>query len=91
MVWALFAVKGTTKYDNGDMQVTVTTSEISREDKDGSSEKTQAEVPRLVQADKTHKLSVSKKKSFKKVSKRKSRTKPQKKRDRKKGKAKNKL
>jgi ribosomal RNA-processing protein 17 len=79
LVWALFAVKGTTKYDNGDMQVTVTTSEISREDKDGSSEKTQAEVPRLVQADKTHKLSVSKKKSFKKVSKRKSRTKPQKK------------
>lgn len=85
------SVNGTTKYDNGDMQVTVTTSEISREDKDGSSEKTQAEVPRLVQADKTHKLSVSKKKSFKKVSKRKSRTKPQKKRDRKKGKAKNKL
>jgi ribosomal RNA-processing protein 17 len=92
LVWALFAVKGTTKYDNGDMQVTVTASEISREDIDGSSEKTQAAVPRLVEADSTHKLSVSKKKSFKKVSKRKSRTKPQKKkRDRKKGKAKNKL
>ncbi|KAJ6935373.1 ribosomal RNA-processing protein 17-like [Populus alba x Populus x berolinensis] len=85
------SVNGTTKYDNGDMQVTVTTSEISREEKDSSSEKTQAAAPSLVEANKTHKLSVSKKKSFKKVSKRKSRSKPQKKRDRKKGKTKNKL
>ncbi|KAG6778679.1 hypothetical protein POTOM_015022 [Populus tomentosa] len=85
------SVNGTTKYDNGDMQVTVTTSEISREDKDSSSEKTQVAAPSLVEANKTHKLSVSKKKSFKKVSKRKSRSKPQKKRDRKKGKTKNKL
>ncbi|KAL3596340.1 hypothetical protein D5086_007977, partial [Populus alba] len=42
------SVNGTTKYDNGDMQVTVTTSEISREDKDNSSEKTQAAAPRLM-------------------------------------------
>ncbi|KAH8511957.1 hypothetical protein H0E87_009228 [Populus deltoides] len=52
------SVNGTTKYDNGDMQVTVTASEISREDIDGSSEKTQAAVPRLVEADSTHKLSI---------------------------------
>ena len=86
----MFVAKGTTKYDNGDMHVTVTTSEISREDKDGPSEKTQAAVPRLIEADNTHKLSVSKKKSFKKVSKHKSRSKPQNKRDKKKGKTKNK-
>uniref|UniRef100_A0A6N2KXL5 Ribosomal RNA-processing protein 17 n=1 Tax=Salix viminalis TaxID=40686 RepID=A0A6N2KXL5_SALVM len=84
------SVNGTTKYDNGDMHVTVTTTEISREDKDGPSEKTQAAVPRLIEADKTHKLSVSKKKSFKKVPKHKSRSKPQNKRDKKKGKTKNK-
>ncbi|KAB5560543.1 hypothetical protein DKX38_005500 [Salix brachista] len=84
------SVNGTTKYDNGDMHVTVTTTEISREDKDGPSEKTQAAVPRLIEADKTHKLSVSKKKSFKKVSKHQSRSKPQNKRDKKKGKTKNK-
>jgi ribosomal RNA-processing protein 17 len=78
--------KVTTKYDNGDMQVTVTTSEISREEEDGHSEKTQVTVPRLNEADKSHKLSVSKKNSFKKVLKHKSRSKPQNKRDRKKGK-----
>ncbi|CAK7350700.1 unnamed protein product [Dovyalis caffra] len=83
------SINGTTKYDNGEMQVTVTTCEISQQDEDGPSEKTQADVPRLIEADKTHKLSVSKKKSFKKVSKHKSRSKPQNKRDRKKGKTKN--
>ncbi|KAJ6769751.1 NUCLEOLAR PROTEIN 12 [Salix purpurea] len=80
------SINGTTKYDNGNMQVTVTTSEISREDEDGHSEKTQATVPRLNEAGKLHKLSVTKKKSFKKVLKHKSRSKPQNKRDKKKGK-----
>ena len=84
--WDLFVAKGTTKYDNGNMQVTVTTSEISREDEDGHSEKAQATVPRLNESGKLHKLSVSKKKPFKKVLKHKSRSKPQNKRDKKKGK-----
>ncbi|XP_011043287.1 PREDICTED: uncharacterized protein LOC105138779 [Populus euphratica] len=70
------SINGTAKYDNGDMQVTMTTNEISREDEDDHSEKTQVTVPRFNEADKSHKLSVSKKNSFKKVLKHKSRLKP---------------
>lgn len=77
-------------YENGEMKVIVTTSEISRDDEGGPREKTQTAEPRSIGADKKHNLAVSKKKSFKKVSKHKSRPKPQNKRDRKKGKKKSK-
>ncbi|XP_009761694.1 ribosomal RNA-processing protein 17 [Nicotiana sylvestris] len=84
-------VSGTTTYDNGDVQVIVTMSEISRE------EDFPAQVPPLpvLQHDgetKSHKqnIPVIKKKPFKKVAKKRSRPKPQNKRDRKKGKKKNK-
>ncbi|KAJ9168925.1 hypothetical protein P3X46_020401 [Hevea brasiliensis] len=86
------SVNGTMEYDNGDMKVTVTTTEISREDKDdhGGKMQTAVPMPRLAGDDKKHNLSVSKKKSFKKVSKHNSRSKPHDKRDRRKGKKKNK-
>ncbi|KDP20891.1 hypothetical protein JCGZ_21362 [Jatropha curcas] len=84
------SVNGTMEYDNGDMKVTVTTSEISREDKDLGSEKTLTAVPILTGVDKKHNLGVSKKKSFKKASKHKSQSKPHNKRDKKKAKKKNK-
>ncbi|XP_016433977.1 uncharacterized protein LOC107760445 [Nicotiana tabacum] len=84
-------VSGTTTYDNGDVQVIVTTSEISRE------EDFPAQVPPIVvlQHDGETKNSkqnipVIKKKPFKRVAKKRSRPKPQNKRDRKKGKKKNK-
>jgi ribosomal RNA-processing protein 17 len=83
-------LKGTTTYDNGNMKVTVTTSEISGEEEILPSDKTQVAVPQLIGADKKHNVPVSKKKAFKRVAKRKSRPKPQNKRDRKKGKKKNK-
>lgn len=92
-VLCLLLAKGTLEYDNGDMKVTVTTSEISREDKDDHSGKMQTAVPmsRLAAGDdKKHNLAVTKKKSFKKVSKHKLRSKPHNKRDKKKGKKKNK-
>ncbi|KAJ4833897.1 hypothetical protein Tsubulata_032930 [Turnera subulata] len=86
----LASVNGTTMYDNGEMQVTVTTSEISRdEDEDEPSEKIPAAVPRFTGAHKSQTLSVSKKKSFKKVQRHSSHSK-QKKRDKNKGKKKNK-
>lgn len=79
---------GTTMYDKGDLKVTVTTSEISREAENLPSEKTPAAVPHFIGVDKKHHIPVSKCKSFKKVAKQKS-WKPQSKRNKKKGKKKN--
>lgn len=80
-------MKGTTTYDNGDMKVTVTTSEISREDDQSLIGKMQAAVPRPIEvAEKKHKLTVSKKKPFKRVTKHKSQTKLKKRDKRKTGK-----
>lgn len=75
-------------YDNGDMKVTVTTSEISREEEDFTNEeRTWAAVPRLTEASAKDKSSIpmSKSTSFKKVAKHKSRGKPRNKRDKTKG------
>lgn len=83
-------MKGTTTYDNGDMKVTVMTSEISHEEEIYPNEKTQkTPVPKLIGADRKHNVPV-KKKPFKSVTKRKSRPKPQSKRDKRKGKNKTK-
>lgn len=75
-------------YDNGDVKVMVTTSEINGDEEELKSEKTEEDVPRLATGSqgKLHKIPVSKKKPFKRVEKRKSRPKPQSKRDKRKGK-----
>ncbi|KAL5774587.1 hypothetical protein ACOSP7_012144 [Xanthoceras sorbifolium] len=87
---AVASVTGTTLYDNGNMEVTVTTSEISHEEENLPNETTPATVPRSVAAaDKKHNIPVSQSKSFKKAAKHKSRPKPRSKRDKKKGKKKN--
>ncbi|KAA8519875.1 hypothetical protein F0562_014215 [Nyssa sinensis] len=85
------SVSGTTMYDDGDVKVMVTTSEISRE------EERLSERPEVVASvsiggaeKKKHNVPVSKKKSFKKVVKNRSRSKQPSKRDRKKGKKTNK-
>ncbi|CAH9130907.1 unnamed protein product [Cuscuta epithymum] len=87
-------VSGTTMYDNGDVQVTVTTSEISRGQEDLpvlTSPPAPYEPSCETKDAKRKKTTVSKKKPMKKVSKRKSRARPQSKRDkRKKGKMPNK-
>lgn len=75
-------------YDNGDLKVTVSTSEISREAENLPTEETPAAVPHFIGVDKKHHIPVSKCKSFKKVAKQKSR-KPQRKRNKMKGKKKN--
>lgn len=67
------------------MKVTVTTSEISREEESDSDEKTEAAIPQSVGASKKHNVPVSKTKPLKKVAKRKSRPKLQRKRDKRKG------
>ncbi|XP_031395429.1 ribosomal RNA-processing protein 17 [Punica granatum] len=79
-------------YDNGHMKVTVTTSDISREDESISAEhNAQAMLQnRPSGMAKTNSLSVSKKKSFKRVAKQKPRRSSHKKRDRNKGKKKHK-
>uniref|UniRef100_A0A2N9GFF5 Ribosomal RNA-processing protein 17 n=1 Tax=Fagus sylvatica TaxID=28930 RepID=A0A2N9GFF5_FAGSY len=84
------SISGMTTYDDGSMKVTVTTSEISREEEIVPSDKTEAAVPRSTGADKKHNVPVIKKKAFKRVAKSKSRPKPQNKRDKKKGKKRNK-
>ncbi|KAL6221174.1 hypothetical protein ACLB2K_008926 [Fragaria x ananassa] len=81
-------ISGTTTYDNGDIKVTVTTSEISQEVEIHPVKKTEAVVPETVGANKKNNVPVSKKKPFKKVGKRKSGPKMQKKRDKRKGKEK---
>ena len=80
--------EGTTTYDNGDIKVTVTTSELSQEEEIHPVKKTEAVVPETVGANKKNNVPVGKKKPFKKVGKRKSGPKMQKKRDKRKGKEK---
>ncbi|VFQ81672.1 unnamed protein product [Cuscuta campestris] len=84
-------VSGTTMYDHGDVQITVTTSEITPEMED-----TPALIPPHVPSGeikdtRRKKIPVSKKKPFKKAAKKKTRAKPLNKRDRKKGKVANKM
>lgn len=78
-------------YDNGDVQVTVTTCEISHEQKFPALRPLPT-APELSHEIKNNRgsIPVSKKKPFKKAVKRKSRAKPQNKRAKKKGKVKNK-
>ncbi|PIN15489.1 hypothetical protein CDL12_11873 [Handroanthus impetiginosus] len=85
------SVSGTMMYDNGDMQVTVTTSEISREEEYPIHRPEVARTqPVEVYEKSKHTIPVSRKKQLKKVSKKRSRPKPQSKRDKKKGKKKSK-
>ncbi|GLT49449.1 hypothetical protein SLA2020_230020 [Shorea laevis] len=86
---AFASVADTTTYDNGNVTVTVTTSEISREEGTFTGEKRHSNMSKLAEASRKHSLPVSKGKSFKKVAKHKTRPKPLKKRDKKKGKKKN--
>ncbi|KAK1375254.1 ribosomal RNA-processing protein 17 [Heracleum sosnowskyi] len=81
-------VSGTTMYDNGDVKVMVTTSEINGEEEELKSEKMEKDVTRLATGskEKQQKIPVTKKKPFKRVGKKKSRPKPQSKRDKRKGK-----
>ncbi|KAL3522187.1 hypothetical protein ACH5RR_015021 [Cinchona calisaya] len=85
------SVSGTTMYDNGDVQVTVTTNEISREE-EYPSERSLPEALQFVGVPdkKMTRIPVHKKKQFKKVEKKRSHPKPQSKRDKRKGKSKNK-
>lgn len=76
-------------YDNGDMKVTVTTSDLSPEEENFLDEKRPAAVPRSIAVDKKHNIPVNKSKSFKKAAKHKSWSKPQNKRNKRKGKKKN--
>ncbi|TYH71389.1 hypothetical protein ES332_D05G182900v1 [Gossypium tomentosum] len=80
------SVSGTTMYDGGNMTVTVITSEISREEEDFTSAKTQTTMLRSVgdNVDKKLDLPVSKSKPFKRVAKH--RPKPPSKREKNKGK-----
>lgn len=75
----------TTMYDSGNIKITVTTSEVSREEEIDLIEKPQTATTQLFAKDKKHNLPIAKKKPFKKVSKQRSRPKPQSKRDKKKG------
>lgn len=79
--------EGTTSYENGDMKVIVTTSEIAHEEEENPIEKS-APLPAVSigVAEKKHNLPVSKKKAFKKSTKGRSRTKLVSKRERRKGK-----
>lgn len=70
-------------YDSGHIKVTVTTSEVSREEE----EIDPIDKPQIA-TDKKHNLPITKKKLFKKVVKQKSRPKPRSKRDKRKGKIK---
>lgn len=74
-----------TTYDNGNIKVTVTTSEVSREEEIDPIDKTQTATTQLFAKDKKHNLPITKKKPFKKVARQKSRSKPRSKRDKKKG------
>ncbi|GKV45911.1 hypothetical protein SLEP1_g52937 [Rubroshorea leprosula] len=85
------SIAGTTTYNNSNMTITVTTSDISREEETLAGENIRPTIPmpKLAEANKKHNLPVSRNKSFKKVAKHKTRPKPLKKRDKKKGKKKN--
>ncbi|KAJ7968467.1 ribosomal RNA-processing protein 17-like [Quillaja saponaria] len=78
------SISGTKTYENGDLKVIVTTSEITPEEESCPSEKIQATVPQAVAINKKQNVPVTKKKSFKRTVKHKSRPKPQNKRDKKK-------
>ncbi|GLT83036.1 hypothetical protein SLE2022_013490 [Rubroshorea leprosula] len=84
---AFASVADTTTYDNGNVTVTVTTREISREEGTFAGEKRHSNMSKLAEASRKHSLPVSK--SFKKVAKHKTQPKPLKKREKKKGKKKN--
>uniref|UniRef100_A0A803LPM7 Uncharacterized protein n=1 Tax=Chenopodium quinoa TaxID=63459 RepID=A0A803LPM7_CHEQI len=80
-------VEGTTSYENGDIMVTVTTSEIGHEE--NPTEKSASLIPQsgsTGEAVKKQNIPVSKKKAFKKSTKGRSRTKLVSKRERRKGK-----
>lgn len=77
-------------YDNGNIKVTVTTSEITGEELFPTMKAHPGGGERIGVAEKKQHIPVSKKKAFKRVTKRKSRGKPPSKNDRKKGKKKNK-
>ncbi|KAL0544034.1 hypothetical protein IC582_019145 [Cucumis melo] len=72
-------------YDNGNVKVTVTTSEVSREGEIDPIDKPQTAIAQLLGKDKKHNLPITKKKLFKKVAKQRSRPKLRSKRDKKKG------
>lgn len=76
-------------YDNGDMQVTVTTSEIPREQESNILEGSRPRSIEGLEKSKQSIIPLSKKQQLKKASKKRSRPKPQSKRDKKKGKKKN--
>lgn len=80
-------VEGTALYENGDVTVTVTTSEISREEELQIERPLAAALPSTGgDAKKQQKVPVNKKKPFKRVAKTRPRKKQQKKRDIRKGK-----
>jgi len=83
-----FFFEGTTTYENGDVTVTVTTSEITPEEIEHPREKSAEPLPPLSigGAGKRHNIRITKKKPFKKATKGKSRPKLRTKRDRRKGK-----
>lgn len=89
-------LEGTTTYDNGDLKVTVTTSEISREDEIiipiKNTEKAQdgEELSEPVSGGRKNSVAVAKKKPIKRVVQRKSRPKSHSRKDNKKGKKKGK-
>ncbi|XP_024018908.1 ribosomal RNA-processing protein 17 [Morus notabilis] len=85
------SVSGTSTYDNGDLKVTVTTSEISREDEAFPIEKIgERAVAQSVTAQRKHNVPVTKKKPFKRVARSKSRPKSHNRKDKKKAKKKGK-
>lgn len=81
-------VTETTTYDNDDLRVTVTTSEISPEDEDFPSEKTGegAVAAQPIATQRKHNAPVAKKRAFKRVGRNKSRPKSHNRKDKKKGK-----
>lgn len=92
--WPVFLIQiGTATYESGDVRVTVTTSEISREEEEEkvANERSQLDAApnHLVEKQKQNNVPVTKKKQFKKVAKKRSHPKPQSKRDKRKGKKKN--
>ncbi|PON41283.1 Nucleolar protein [Trema orientale] len=79
------SVSGTTTYDNDELKITVTTSEISRDDKIFPGEKIERPVAQPFEAHQKHKVPVTKKKPFKRVARHKSRSKSRNRSDKKKG------
>ncbi|KAI3466642.1 hypothetical protein Pfo_023305 [Paulownia fortunei] len=85
------SVSGMMMFDNGDVQVTVATSEIAREEEYPIDRSEQGRTQSVEAFEKSKQMiPVSRKKQLKKAPKKRSRPKPQSKRDKKKGKTKNK-